>query len=121
MLSVDQEKKRVALGLKQLESNPWETTIPEKYRPGTVVQGKVTKLTNFGVFVELEDDLEGLLHISELSGGKEGAAVSDMLSPGDVVEVEVIRLDAGRGQDRPVALEDHRASRAQGRRRPGRD
>ncbi len=98
VLSVDPAKKRVALGLKQLQSNPWETTIPEKYRQGTVVQGKVTKLTHFGAFVELEPTLEGLLHVSKLSGGKEGAAVSDMLSPGDVVEVEVIRLEPAEGK-----------------------
>ena len=52
--------KRIALGLKQLAGDPWETTIPEKYQPGTVVTGKVTKITNFGVFVELEPELEGL-------------------------------------------------------------
>jgi small subunit ribosomal protein S1 len=98
VLSVDPAKKRVALGLKQLQSNPWETTIPEKYRQGTVVQGKVTKLTHFGAFVELEPTLEGLLHVSKLSGSKEGAAVSDMLSPGDVVEVEVIRLEPAEGK-----------------------
>ncbi|MCE9583994.1 MAG: 30S ribosomal protein S1 [Planctomycetes bacterium] len=98
VLSVDPAKKRVALGLKQLQSNPWETTIPEKYRQGTVVQGKVTKLTHFGAFVELEPNLEGLLHVSKLSGGKEGAAVSEMLSTGDLVEVEVIRLEPAEGK-----------------------
>ena len=61
VLSVDQDKKRVALGLKQLDEDPWERKIPEKYVAGAIVKGKVTKVTNFGVFVELEPGLEGLL------------------------------------------------------------
>ncbi|GAJ02541.1 unnamed protein product, partial [marine sediment metagenome] len=70
VLSVDQEKKRVALGLKQLTDDPWQKTIPEKYHPGDTIKGKVVKITNFGVFVGLEPELEGLLHISELSDRK---------------------------------------------------
>ena len=70
MLAVDQEKKRVALGLKQLTEDPWLRQIPEHYLPGQIVKGKVTKITNFGVFVELEPGLEGLLHISELADHK---------------------------------------------------
>ena len=67
VLNVDQERKRVALGLKQMANDPWEGDIPGRYQPGEVKKGKVTKLTNFGVFVELEPGLEGLLHISELA------------------------------------------------------
>ncbi|MFM8271197.1 MAG: 30S ribosomal protein S1, partial [Gemmata sp.] len=70
VLSVDQERKRVALGLKQMGPDPWETDIPARFRPGQKVRGKVTKLTNFGVFVQLEEGLEGLLHISELTDAK---------------------------------------------------
>src|SRR5206468_12619950 len=70
VLNVDQERKRVALGLKQMANDPWEGDIPGRYHPGEIKKGKVTKLTNFGVFVELEAGLEGLLHISELSEGK---------------------------------------------------
>ncbi len=70
VLSVDQERHRIALGLKQLQDDPWATDIPDKYQPGQVVNGKVTKITNFGVFVGLEDGLEGLLHISELADHK---------------------------------------------------
>jgi len=70
VLAVDQDKKRIALGLKQLRKDPWETDIPSRYQPGDMVKGKVTKLTNFGVFVELEPGLEGLLHISELADHK---------------------------------------------------
>jgi small subunit ribosomal protein S1 len=64
VLSVDQEKQRIALGLKQMQEDPWTTVIPANYRPGMVVRGAVTKIANFGVFVELEPGLEGLLHIS---------------------------------------------------------
>ena len=67
ILNVDQERKRIALGLKQMANDPWEGDIPGRYHPGEVKKGKVTKLTNFGVFVELEPGLEGLLHISELA------------------------------------------------------
>ncbi len=70
VLSVDQNRRRIALGLKQLDDDPWNTSIPEKYQPGQKVTGKVTKITNFGVFVGLEDGLEGLLHISELADHK---------------------------------------------------
>ncbi len=97
VLSVDPEKKRVALGLKQLQDNPWESTIPQKYRVGTKVTGKITKLTNFGAFVELEENLEGLLHVSKLSN-KEIHSPEEMLAIGDVVEVEVIRLEPGEGK-----------------------
>ena len=64
---VDQEKMRVALSLKHMTEDPWVRAVPERYQPGMVVRGKVTKITNFGVFVELEQDLEGLLHVSELA------------------------------------------------------
>ena len=70
VLSVDQEKNRVALGVKQLAEDPWLHAIPTNYHPGMIVKGKVTKITNFGVFVELEPGLAGLLHISELSDNK---------------------------------------------------
>lgn len=93
VLSVDKEKKRVALGMKQLEKDPWESDIPSKYQVGGIVKGKVTKLTNFGAFVELERGIEGLLHVSEMSDKK----VSDpqgLVSIGDEIEVKIIRLDA---------------------------
>ena len=60
VLNVDQERKRIALGLKQMNNDPWEGDIPGRYKPGEIKKGKVTKLTNFGVFVELEPGLEGL-------------------------------------------------------------
>jgi small subunit ribosomal protein S1 len=94
VLSVDQERKRIALGLKQMASDPWEGDIPGRYHPGDVKTGKVTKLTNFGVFVELEPGLEGLLHISELADAKVDSP-EDVVKVGDEIEVRVLRVDVG--------------------------
>ncbi len=91
---VDQDRKRIALGLKQMQQDPWESDIPARYGPGDVVTGKVTKLTNFGVFVELEPGLEGLLHISELADHKVGSP-EEVVSVGDAIEVTVLRIDPG--------------------------
>lgn len=92
VLEVDEEKHRVSLGVKQLTEDPWVRAIPEKYIPGQIVKGVVTKLTNFGVFVELEPDLEGLLHISELSDSKVDSP-QDVVKIGDVLEVKILRVD----------------------------
>jgi small subunit ribosomal protein S1 len=89
VLSVDRERKRIALGLKQMANDPWEGDIPGRYHPGEVKKGKVTKITNFGVFVELEPGLEGLLHISELSDQKVDRPL-DLVSVGDEFEVRVL-------------------------------
>jgi small subunit ribosomal protein S1 len=100
ILNVDQERKRVALGLKQMATDPWEGDIPGRYQPGQVVKGKVTKLTNFGVFVELEPGLEGLLHISELADHKVESP-EEVVKVGDEIEVKVLRVDVG---ERKVGL-----------------
>src|SRR5947209_2559436 len=100
VLNVDQERRRVAYGLRQMASDPWEGDIPSKYKPGMVSKGKVTKLTNFGVFVELEPGLEGLLHISELSDDKIENP-EDLVKVGDEVEVKVLRVEA---KDRKIGL-----------------
>ena len=92
VLNVDQERKRIALGLKQMNNDPWEGDIPGRYTPGTTKVGKVTKLTNFGVFVELEPGLEGLLHISELADHKVDTP-EDVVKVGDELEVKVLRVD----------------------------
>ncbi|MFO0928638.1 MAG: 30S ribosomal protein S1 [Gemmataceae bacterium] len=94
VLNVDQERKRIALGLKQMTSDPWESDIPGRYRPNEIKKGKVTKLTNFGVFVELEPGLEGLLHISELADHKVESP-EDVVKVGDEIEVKVLRVDVG--------------------------
>jgi small subunit ribosomal protein S1 len=93
VLEVDPEKRRVALGLKQLEPDPWDEEIPARYRSGDLVRGIVTKLTSFGAFVELEDGLEGLLHISELSE-KKIPSPEEIVEVGDVLDVRVIRVDS---------------------------
>jgi small subunit ribosomal protein S1 len=100
VLSVDQDRKRIALGLKQLRQDPWETDIPNRYEPGDTVKGKVTKLTNFGVFVELEPGLEGLLHISELADHKVDSP-EEVVKVGDEIEVRVLRVDRN---DRKIGL-----------------
>jgi small subunit ribosomal protein S1 len=94
ILNVDQERKRVALGLKQMASDPWEGDIPGRYHRGDIKKGKVTKLTNFGVFIELEQGLEGLLHISELAEQKVESP-EEIVKVGDEIEVKVLRVDAG--------------------------
>ncbi|MFO0964434.1 MAG: 30S ribosomal protein S1 [Gemmataceae bacterium] len=100
ILNVDQERKRVALGLKQMANDPWEGDIPGRYHPGQVVKGKVTKITNFGVFVELEPGLEGLLHISELASDKVDNP-KELVKEGEEIEVRVLRVDAA---DRKIGL-----------------
>ncbi|HEV3078308.1 MAG TPA: 30S ribosomal protein S1 [Gemmataceae bacterium] len=100
VLNVDQERKRVALGLKQMASDPWEGDIPGRYHPGDVKKGKVTKLTNFGVFVELEAGLEGLLHISELAEHKIESP-EEVVKVGDEIEVKILRVEP---KDRKIGL-----------------
>jgi small subunit ribosomal protein S1 len=100
VLNVDQERKRIALGLKQMNNDPWEGDIPGRYKPGEIKKGKVTKLTNFGVFVELEPGLEGLLHISELADHKVESP-EDVVKVGDEIEVKILRVDAA---DRKIGL-----------------
>jgi small subunit ribosomal protein S1 len=100
VLNVDRERKRVALGLKQMASDPWEGDIPDRYRTGEVKKGKVTKLTNFGVFVELEPGLEGLLHISELADHKVESP-EEVVKVGDEIEVKILRVDVA---ERKVGL-----------------
>ncbi|GIX01130.1 MAG: 30S ribosomal protein S1 [Thermogutta sp.] len=92
VLSVDKNRRRIALGLKQLTEDPWETYIPSKYQPGQIVKGTVTKITNFGVFVGLEDGLEGLLHISELADHKVDNP-EEVVKVGDEIEVKILRVD----------------------------
>ena len=100
VLSVDTQKKRIALGLKQLSPDPWLDVIPSNYHVGDLLSGYVTKITNFGVFVKLEEDLEGLLHISELSDHKI-ASPEEIVKPGMKIEVRVIRVDI---EERKIGL-----------------
>jgi small subunit ribosomal protein S1 len=106
VLNVDQERKRIALGLKQMTNDPWESDIPGRYKPGEIKKGKVTKLTNFGVFVELEPGLEALLHISELADSKVESP-EDVVKVGDEIEVKILRVDAA---DRKIGLSRKRVN-----------
>jgi len=81
------------LGLKQLEDDPWATDIPSRFHPGDTVKGTVTKLTSFGAFVEISEDLEGLLHISEMSDGKIDKP-EEIVQPGQALELKVLNVDS---------------------------
>jgi small subunit ribosomal protein S1 len=105
VLNVDQERQRIALGLKQLHEDPWERAVPENYIPGQIVEGTVTKITNFGVFVELEEDLEGLLHVSELADHKVEDPHSEV-KIGDKLLVKILRVDP---VERKIGLSKKRA------------
>ncbi|MDA3959680.1 MAG: 30S ribosomal protein S1 [Planctomycetota bacterium] len=100
VLGIDQERQRISLSLKHLKDDPWESEIPEKLKRGDVIDGKVSKITNFGVFVEILDGLEGLLHVSELP---EEAAddPTKVLTEGQDIKVKVINVD---GEERKIGL-----------------
>jgi small subunit ribosomal protein S1 len=91
VLSIDRENERFSLGLKQLMADPWDE-IPNKYRVGDKVTGKVTNITDFGAFVELEPDIEGLAHVSELSKGKVSNP-AEVVQVGEIIEAMVINVD----------------------------
>ncbi len=115
VLSVDQEKMRIGLGLKQMTEDPWLRAVPERYQPGMVVRGKVTKITNFGVFVELEPELEGLLHVSELADHKVENP-QDEVNIGDELDVKILRVDT---LERKIGLSKKRAEWATDDETPG--
>ncbi|MCF6313330.1 MAG: 30S ribosomal protein S1 [Verrucomicrobiales bacterium] len=91
ILDVDREKERVSLGMKQLQSNPWEK-IEEKFPVATTVKGKITKLLPYGAFVEIEQGVEGLIHVSELSWTKRITRPSDVLELDQIVEAVVLSI-----------------------------
>ena len=93
VLGIDQEAHRISLGLKQVESNPWAELV-EKYPLGSKLNGKVRNLTEFGAFVEVEDGIDGLIHISDLSWTKRVKHPSEVLQKGDDVEAIVLNIDA---------------------------
>lgn len=99
VLNIDKPSERFSLGIKQLSSDPWEH-VPEKYRPGTRVTGTVTNITDFGVFVELEEGIEGLIHVSELSKDK-GSNPLSRFKIDDVIQAKVINVS---GHDKKIGL-----------------
>ncbi|MFC1548802.1 30S ribosomal protein S1 [Candidatus Omnitrophota bacterium] len=99
ILNVDEQNRRIALGVKQLAQDPWDE-ISKKYSPDTFCKGKITNITNFGIFVELEEDLEGLLHISEINLGPQ-QRMEDLYKVGDAIDVKIIHID---GVQKKIAL-----------------
>ncbi len=100
VLRIDKEKERLSLGYKQLTRDPWEDEIPQRYRVGDGTTGKVTKITDFGVFVELEGGVEGLIHISE-AGLESHARLEDKFKLDDSVSAKIIKVDT---DERKIAL-----------------
>src|ERR1700722_19764345 len=94
ILKIDPEKRRISVGLKQLEPDPWDS-VAAKYTPGERVRGTVTRLMDFGAFVELEPGIEGLIHISEMSWGKKVRTPSDVVKAGETVEAVILGVSAG--------------------------
>ena len=91
VLKMDPDKKRISLGLKQLVKSPWEK-IADEFKIGSIVAGKVVRITDFGAFVELADGVEGLLHVSELSPNSV-RRISDIVKTGQDVEVQILSID----------------------------
>jgi small subunit ribosomal protein S1 len=100
ILRVDQERKRVDLGLKQIANDPWKGDIPGRYHPNDIKKGKVTKFFKFGVFVELEQGLEGLLRFSEPADQKVENS-EEVVKVGDEIEVRILDVNAA---DRKINL-----------------
>ena len=91
ILRIDKENEHFSLGIKHLTPDPWNE-IPEKYKPGTRVSGKVTNITDFGLFVELEEGIEGLIHVSQLPKGQEDAKELKDFKVGDELDAEVVNV-----------------------------
>jgi small subunit ribosomal protein S1 len=94
VLKVDSEKRRISVGLKQLQKHPWDV-VADKYKVGDRVQGTVTRVVEFGAFVELEPGIEGLIHLSEMSWGKRVKKAGDMINPGETVEAMILGVSLG--------------------------
>jgi small subunit ribosomal protein S1 len=92
VLDIDQENKRISLGMKQVEPNPW-TLLEEKYPVGTVIRGQVRNITDFGIFIGIEEGIDGLVHISDLSWTQRVKHPSDMYQKNDEVEAVVLNID----------------------------
>jgi small subunit ribosomal protein S1 len=100
ILKINRETRKIALGLKQLSPDPW-SLVPEKYPQGSRVKGKVSRVTDFGAFVELEPGIEGLIHVSEMSWVKKNVRAADIVKPGQAVEVVVLSVNPA---DKRIAL-----------------
>ena len=100
ILKIDAEKHRISVGMKQLEPDPWDSASA-KYKPGERIHGTVSRVMDFGAFVELEPGLEGLIHVSEMSWAKKVRTAGDVVKPGDTVEAVILGVNTG---ERRIAL-----------------
>ena len=94
VLGINREEQKISLGIRQLEANPWDKAL-EKYPPGTKVKGKVRNLTSYGAFIELEEGLDGMIHVSDISWTRKINHPAEVLKKGDEVEVVVLEIDKG--------------------------
>jgi small subunit ribosomal protein S1 len=94
ILSVDNDRKRIALSIKRTQNEPW-TTVSERYHLGQVIEGTITQLASFGAFARIEDGVEGLIHVSEMGDGR-AQHPRDVVQEGDVVQARIIRIDPAR-------------------------
>jgi small subunit ribosomal protein S1 len=92
VLGINREEQKISLGLRQLEANPWDRAV-EKYPPGTKVKGKIRNLTSYGAFIELEEGLDGMIHVSDISWTRKINHPSEVLKKGDEVEAVVLEVD----------------------------
>jgi small subunit ribosomal protein S1 len=95
VLKIDKDNEKISLGLKQCESDPW-LTLYERYPVGTVIEGKVRNLTDFGAFVEVEEGIDGLVHISDMSWTRRVRHPKEMLKRGDSIQVQILDIDTGK-------------------------
>lgn len=93
VLAIDEENRRISLGMKQIEPNPWEI-VKEKYQVGDIIQGTIRNITEFGVFVGIEDGIDGLIHISDISWTKRIKHPADVFKKGDEVQAKVLQIDS---------------------------
>jgi small subunit ribosomal protein S1 len=103
VLDVDVKNNRISLGMKQLEPNPYEQ-LHENYPPGTVVKGKVRNIADFGIFVEIEEGIDGLVHISDMSWTQRVKHPSELFQKGDEVEAVLLNIDTADGEKPKISL-----------------
>jgi small subunit ribosomal protein S1 len=89
---VDADKKRISLGMKQVKPNPWDV-VAEKYPEGTILEGTIKNITEFGVFIGIEDGIDGLIHVSDISWTKKIRHPSELYKSGDTVQAKVLTVD----------------------------
>jgi small subunit ribosomal protein S1 len=92
VLGIDQDKKRISLGMKQVRPNPWEL-VAEKYPEGTIIEGVIKNITEFGMFLGIEDGIDGLIHVSDISWVKKIRHPSEVFKVGDIVQAKVLTVD----------------------------